>query len=128
MTENKILGPAQIIRMSSGEAGKQCDLYPHGSYHSVRKGSDGLSWVEGRIDIIPTGYPFQVVENIPEDCRGCSNCKNLFNPDHPFVKGLCIRCYERFNFVNREEYRAAIRQEMRLEEMAKIKNLSPDLL
>lgn len=127
MIENKTLGPPQLVRMSSGEANRQCDLYPHGSYHIARKDSNGTLWT-GSCNAIPVEYPFQLIEAKPDSLIRCGNCKNEFDDTHPFIGGICIRCYERFNFVNREEYRAAIRREILLEELPRLqKTTATDL-
>ena len=115
---NRKLSSPFLIKMTSGEHNKHCDIYNHGSYHTVRECAEGYKWVDGRVDVIPSGYNFKVVNEKPET-KICPNCENEFDIEWPFInyddKEICIRCYERYNFVHRDSYREALRKELLLE-------------
>lgn len=112
------VGPPILIQMSSSEKGKQCDLYNHGSFHIVRECTKGYNWVDGRVDTIPQGYPFKIIDEKPE-VKTCSMCKNEFRADWPFIEhdgeNSCTRCYERGKMFNRDSYRNALREEFMIE-------------
>lgn len=115
---NRKLSPPFLIKMTSGENNKHCDLYNHGSFHVVRTCADGYKWVDGRVDTIPNDYSFEIVKEKPE-IKVCSDCENEFELNFPFIKSgeanLCVRCFERRNIVNREEYRKILREELKYE-------------
>lgn len=112
------LSPPFLIKMTSGEYNHHCDLYNHGSYHIVRKCAEGFKWVDGRVDTIPQGYDFKIVEEKPET-KLCPKCTNDFDLEWPFLfhdgVDMCIRCYERYANFNREKYREALRKELKYE-------------
>lgn len=103
------------VKIVSSSVGKQCDLYCVGSYHKVRKGDDGYLWVDGRVDIIRPTFVVEEVTSMPEKTKTCPECGNIFDEDYPFIGDVCIRSYEKLNFLNRDVYREALTKEILLE-------------
>ena len=55
-----------IIKMTSGENGKHCDLLPFGSYHVVEPRDDGrLELINRNKDFVPPRFEYKEVESIP---------------------------------------------------------------
>ncbi len=109
MNENEVV----MIKMTSGKAGEHCDIYCHGSYHMVFK-QNGITWTLGKRDAIPEAFKFKL-EQMPANTKECNQCRNDFDSAWPFIDEQCIRCYERINFVKRDEYREAVRKEFIME-------------
>ena len=100
-----------LIQITSGEHNKHCDIRPFGSIHE----SDGL--VDGILrigtDNLPPKFEYKEVE--VQQTKKCTNCENGFPVNWVFIKNGCIRCYEKINHINRDDYREALRAELKLE-------------
>ena len=99
----------KLYQISSGEHGKCCDFFPHGSLHPDLKPIHGFCEVE------------QV--RFPQEVKKClGGCENTFPINWPFVKPdqaggveMCIRCHEKKYVVNRENYHKALRETIMIE-------------
>lgn len=98
----------KLYQISSGEHGKQCDFFPHGSIHEDR------SKIHFFCDIL------EVPE--PQALKTCPYCSLDFPFDWPFVKPdqvgdkeMCVRCHEKKYVVNRENYHKALRETIMIE-------------
>lgn len=78
---------------------KGCDLYPLGSYHKV------LGEKENVFRVKPHDFVLKDWCEVAEMTTltiWCTSCSNHFDSDHEFKDGVCIRCWERHNIVNRK--------------------------
>lgn len=114
--------PPFMIQMVSGENNEHCDLFPHGSFHDVRKCEEGYLWKVGtRPYSIPDRFKTAVIPILTKEMlplKECQTCNNLFKRDWPFSKtGDCIRCFERMYVKisggDRDEYRELLRKELK---------------
>lgn len=110
-----------LVQMVSGNYFEHCDVYPFGSIHEVRKCNEGFLWSTNRVHhAINTEFKTSVLQFKPET-KTCGNCRNDFPNGWAFIRDgelnseVCVRCYEKRNHVNREEYREVIRQEIKLQ-------------
>lgn len=115
----RLLSPPFLIQMTSSEQNKNCDLYNHGSIHTVRKCNEGHMWVDGRVSTISNKFSFEVISEKPE-IKMCPACKNEFPEDWPFIYNrrelTCIRCYERYNLTgDRDAYHDVLRKQFMIE-------------
>lgn len=116
------LTPPFLIQMTCGDYFKHCDILPHGSFHRVQKDENGrLQLVDKKADWVRPEFSVEIVDELPE-IKICPCCKNNFPIDWKFIMNnksecgeTCIRCFERYNIINREEYRTALREELKLE-------------
>jgi len=89
------------VRMTSKKKNEQCDLYPKDSLQDGKFDEKGRFKVEGRIDFIPSRFPW--VEIDPNtDTKKCDGCNNKFILEAVFVGDTCERCDERYNVVDRD--------------------------
>ena len=120
-------GPPFLIQMTSGDFMKHCDVLPHGSIHSVKEDEESkILFFENESDAIPPGFSIKKLD-APIETKPCPSCKRKFPTDWRFISDCsvetCIRCYENKYLPNREEYRQAVRDELRLEQYSKRKLL-----
>lgn len=119
---DKKLSSPFFVMLTSGEDKKHCDLYPHGSIHEVKKCKDGHLWLTDRVDSLTDGFSTMILEKMPE-VKTCPCCKNEFPVNWVFILDqenkveCCIRCFERgkMHFSDRDAYRQAIRDELKME-------------
>jgi len=99
----------QLFQIASGESGKQCDFYPHGSLHTNREKIHYFCEIK------------EVDSNI--ETKVCGGfCGLTFPIDWPFVKAnqkgdndMCVRCHGKKYIVNRDNYFEAVRAELMIE-------------
>lgn len=97
---------ATVLIVSGG-----CDIFPLLSYQFVKIDMQGTRWVyRDSVDSVPPEYQTIEVEH-PSQTIICPECDNGFHPRAPFMRDLCLRCYERLNHINRDEYKAAVKAE-----------------
>lgn len=114
--------PPFLIQMTSGDNNKHCDVLPHGSIHEVKKCEEGHLWLTNKVaDTVPPRFAYETISEKPE-VKNCPHCKNEFPKDWKFIMNYkagevetCIRCFEKHYIVCREEYREALRDELKLE-------------
>lgn len=126
--------PPFLVQMCSGEKNEQCDKYPHGSFHEVKKDEEGRLWVTKGIDSIPSDFKTKIIDVKPET-KNCPKCSSEYPKTWPFAKygvetpgqhiiteseECCVRCYERHNIghkpgFTRDDYRQVVREELKLE-------------
>lgn len=119
--------PPFLIQMTCGDFNQQCDVFPHGSFHEVKKCQEGGIWLTKGVQSMPADYPYQIVSEKPE-IKECECCHREYPKDWPFIKKnaykpkgstepdeTCVRCFEKKNIINREEYRMAVRAELKRE-------------
>lgn len=101
----------KLYQISSGEHGKCCDFFPHGSLHPDLKPIHGFCDVKEMND---------VYISVPH--KKCPECHNRFLMGWPFVKPnqagddwMCVRCHEKKHVVNRENYHKALRETIMIE-------------
>lgn len=120
--KDRKLTPPFLIQMTCGDYFKHCDVLPHGSFHRVQKDEQGILWLSDRnVDSVPSEFSVKIVDELPE-IKLCPCCKNKFPKNWKFIMNhksecgeTCVRCFEKYNIVNREEYREALREELKLE-------------
>ena len=104
------------VQMSSGAHNQHCDVLPNLSFQDVQSDEGGKMHIVGKVYTIPFAYPVKIIENPKQiEMKRCSECPNSYPLNVPFMKDMCIRCYERKNFIHRDEYREALRAEFNLE-------------
>lgn len=101
----------KLYQISSGEPGKCCDFFPHGSVHPYKSKIHEFCEVKEYDGIVKN-----------EDHKKCPYCKSIFPMSWPFVKPnqvgdaeMCIRCHEKKYVVNRENYHKALRETILIE-------------
>lgn len=99
----------ELYQISSGENGKCCDFFPHGSLHL------DLKRIHTFCEIEKARFPQEV-----KKCKGGCDC--VFPINWPFVepnqKGdveMCLRCHEKKYIINRENYHKALRETILIE-------------
>ncbi len=123
------------IQIATGEKGKHCDKFPHGSLHlcqrrlkddQIRKIIPGEKTIEAA-DIIPAAFVYKplLCEFTQSKTKKCQSCPNIFPVMWPFAGDICIRCFERENIghatgFSRDDYRELIRKEL-LQEMKELR-------
>lgn len=123
----KKLSPPFLIQMTCGDANRQCDVFPHGSFKEVSEDENGVQWVVKNVHAIPTDYPRKRVESKGET-KVCPSCNNEFPSDWPFsewrlagvTQTSCVRCYEKRYIIHnhgytRDDYRQTLREELKRE-------------
>lgn len=121
MQDNRTYSAPFLVQMTSGDFFEHCDVYPHGSIHEVRTCENGKVWNTKRLfHSINSEFKFVVLDAKPET-KQCPRCNNeypenwVFITDRDTKETTCVRCYERVSYVDQENYRNALRAEIKME-------------
>lgn len=109
-----------LIKVSSSEKGKCCDLFPPNSIHKVERDNKGLRCIDRGSSWV---YDFveYVIINKDTKTKKCPKCKCNFTEDTRFISSnqtgdtdeVCLVCYEKRNVTgDRYQYRQALREQI----------------
>lgn len=103
-TTKRVYSPPFFIQMSSNDSKEQCDIYPCGSIHEVKRCNEGYLWNTKGTDSIPSHFKTIELFRKP-DCKECPTCMRKYPKRFGFTKyedlEICPRCYERYTTLNR---------------------------